>query len=464
MKNLYFISALFLFTGLCDAQCTLTISQNPPPPVCNVNPTLTAIVAGGGGLVIDQNQSVNTTCMATFGQQDLAQSFIPTATTVCGAGINLTNNAAGPGIATISLWSNLPTLGGVMLATGTVVSNPNTWADVMWPSAVTVTIGTTYYLVFQGSNTAQCIGGSTSNPYPGGNVYANLGFSSFPGFDYTFRTYSGCSPSATYLWSTGSTSAAITATTNGAYSVTITAGACTNTAVQSITINPSPTISVNSGTICSGKSFTIIASGANTYTYTPGGPVVSPTTTASFSVSGTDLLGCVSASPAISNIFVNPLPFVSVASTSSLLCTGQTATLTATGATSYSWNTGAATAVIVINPTITTTYSVSGTDTNGCKKVTVFTQSVSTCAGINQLGNNNFVIKVFPNPVNSKLFIDAGGIEMKNTKLSVINPLGQILFESDFKTEIDLHFLAGGIYYLKIWDGIYQRDFKIIKD
>lgn len=47
------------------------------------------------------------------------------------------------------------------------------------------------------------------------------------------------------------------------------------------------------------------------------------------------------------------------------VCAGNSATLTATGATSYSWNTGATTSNIVITPTVTTSYTATGT-TGGC--------------------------------------------------------------------------------------------------
>lgn len=47
------------------------------------------------------------------------------------------------------------------------------------------------------------------------------------------------------------------------------------------------------------------------------------------------------------------------------LCTGNSLTLSATGATSYSWSTGALTSSIVVNPTVSTSYTLYST-VNGC--------------------------------------------------------------------------------------------------
>ena len=48
---------------------------------------------------------------------------------------------------------------------------------------------TTQYLVFTSTNNSYGIAGDTGNPYPFGSVYAN-NFNNFPGFDYSFRTFS----------------------------------------------------------------------------------------------------------------------------------------------------------------------------------------------------------------------------------------------------------------------------------
>lgn len=141
-----------------------------------------------GAQVIDQEQNSDTTCMAGFGQVDMAQSFIPTFDNVAGGGVFLSTGLGSPETITIELWDNLPPAGGNYLAGGSILGNPGTWVDVFWPG-VSVTPGNTYYLVFYSNGSSVCFAGDTANPYPFGQVYANSGFGSFPTFDYTFRTY-----------------------------------------------------------------------------------------------------------------------------------------------------------------------------------------------------------------------------------------------------------------------------------
>jgi len=186
---------------------------------------------------------------------------------------------------------------------------------------------------------------------------------------------------STYSWTGGlsGSPAAITPalTTTTTYTVTGTTSGCTNTAVATVTVNPSPTVSVNSPAICSGQTASLSASGATSYTWTGGlASTATPTTptlttTTTYTVTGT-LNGCTAT--AVSTVTVNALPNVQVNSPG--ICNGQTASLTATGATSYSWSTGANTASISVSPTSTTTYTVTGT-TGSCSKTATATVAVT---------------------------------------------------------------------------------------
>jgi hypothetical protein len=76
------------------------------------------------------------------------------------------------------------------------------------------------------------------------------------------------------------------------------------------------------------------------------------------------------------SVTVNPNPTISVVSSNTLSCSGSNITLTASGANTYTWNTGATTNTLIDNPTSTTTYTVDGTDANGCTASVTFTQNV----------------------------------------------------------------------------------------
>jgi hypothetical protein len=181
----------------------------------------------------------------------------------------------------------------------------------------------------------------------------------------------------TYTFSSGT--AVVNPATTTAYSVigTSTAGCVSVPAILNVTVNALPAISVNSGTICLGQSFIISPGGASTYTYSGGSATVTPQVTSIYSITGTSSAGCLSPAAAICSVIVNPIPFITVTSSKTKICAGETATLISGGAASYSWNTGALTSSLAINPSTTTTYSVLGVDLNGCQNSVALTLTVN---------------------------------------------------------------------------------------
>lgn len=278
----------------------------------------------------------------------------------------------------------------------------------------------------------------------------------------TSLTYSWTLPGG---WTGSSTTNTILAApgTSGTLSVLATYSCGTSpTQTLLVTIDPTPTIAVNSGAICSGTSFTIVPNGANTYTFSSG-PVVSPTTTSSYSVTGTSTTGCVSSSAAISNVTVNSLPTISANTSNSIICGPPfqgTATLTASGASTYTWNTTATTTAIAVSPSVTTVYTVTGTDANGCTNSSSFTQSVSTCAGIDRISNSVSEIQVYPNPFNNKITVVSNSAKQP---VLIYNALGSLIYKTEIeneKIEIDLSKESSGIYFIRIGTQIK----KIIKE
>jgi hypothetical protein len=175
------------------------------------------------------------------------------------------------------------------------------------------------------------------------------------------------SGASTYTFSNGSST--VNPTANTSYSVTGTSAlGCigSNTAVSSVTVNAIPTVAVNSGSICSGSVFTIVPTGAATYIFSNGSSTVSPTVNTSYSVTGTSAAGCVGSNTAVSSVTVNSIPVLSIALSSSVICAGNSSTLTASGAATYTWNTTATTATISVSPSTTTGYTLNGTSSAGC--------------------------------------------------------------------------------------------------
>ena len=166
---------------------------------------------------------------------------------------------------------------------------------------------------------------------------------------------------STYTYSSGSNIVSPSVNTNYTVTGTNSNGCVSLTgAVSSLTVNALPVISVNSGAICAGDSFTLIPSGASTYTYSSGSTVVSPSVNANYTVTGTDNNGCIAAVGAVSSLTVNALPVISV--NSGAICAGDSFTLIPSGASTYTYSSGSN----IVSPSVNTNYTITGTGNNGC--------------------------------------------------------------------------------------------------
>jgi trimeric autotransporter adhesin len=166
-----------------------------------------------------------------------------------------------------------------------------------------------------------------------------------------------------------------TATTT--YTVTGTTNGCTATDQVVVTVTPGPTVTTSGDvSICIGDNTTISAGGVSTYNWdnnlgAGASHTVSPLTTTTYSVVGTDANGCLG--NAQLTVTVNPLP--TITATNVALCEGNSTTITANGATTYSWSpatyldatTGAS---VTYTAGQSTTYTITGTDANGCVNTT----------------------------------------------------------------------------------------------
>jgi len=189
----------------------------------------------------------------------------------------------------------------------------------------------------------------------------------------------GTSPH-TYLWNNGNTSSSLTSLSPGIYTITITdINSCIIT--QSFTVQASDapvisTIAITNVTCFGGNNGGAalnVTGGVQPYTWIWQGGVSSGASAANlvagnYNVTVTDVTGCSSfhlvsiSQPDILTASVN----VPVA-----ICIGQQATVTAgvSGGVppySYSWSTGSIQSQINISPAVTSTYTLSVSDANGC--------------------------------------------------------------------------------------------------
>jgi hypothetical protein len=183
----------------------------------------------------------------------------------------------------------------------------------------------------------------------------------------------------TYTWSTtsNSTSIVVSPTVPSQYTVSGTdAQGCIASLVRPLNVNTSLALNGTApSTACAGQSITISINGADTYSWstseTTGTITPAPTANTTYSVVGTS--GSCTGSIAVS-VSVIPMPTVNVTGNFTV-CAGQTVSLTATGATTYSWSTGSTNASITTAPLTNSLYTVRGF--NGACTMTVPVSVVS---------------------------------------------------------------------------------------
>lgn len=302
----------------------------------NVNPTSTTVytVTGTNGTCTGRN-----TIAITLSTAPTVTASV-TNTTIC-SGTPVTVNVGG---ATSYTW--LPSGSGtssILNPSATTVysitgSNGSCTSAVR---TVTINVGTPLTLGVSASSTALCAGQSA------------------------ILTATGA---ATYAWFPGSVSTAtmnVNPTSTTVYTVTGTNGSCNASQTITITVNSIPTVtaSVTNTTICSGTPVTVNVGGATSYTWLPSGSgtssILNPSATTVYSITGAN--GSCTAAVRTVTITVTTTPTVGLSASSSI-CSGQSATLTASGATSYTWLPSGSGATKIVSPSTTTAYTVTGSN------------------------------------------------------------------------------------------------------
>ncbi len=194
-----------------------------------------------------------------------------------------------------------------------------------------------------------------------------------------------------YIWSNGATTSSIIVSplSNTTYTVEVHNGACKKDTTISVAVGAKLPITITGPVrVCAGTPVTLTSSGGAGYTYlwnngaTTSTVTVTPlfNTTYSVAVSNGFCNGDTSWS-----IIVLPAPVVTLSATSTSICAGDNATITATGGGTYLWSTGSTNAVINVTPLVTTTYSLSvsnGTcNTDTAITITVNTKPVAVISG-----------------------------------------------------------------------------------
>jgi hypothetical protein len=209
---------------------------------------------------------------------------------------------------------------------------------------------------------------------------------------------------------------------------------------------------------CSGNADSLIAPPVTGGTYTWTGPgivsganaqIATANIAGTYSVTVATLAGC---SYSLDTTIAFSGSAVQVTSYTNSLCAGSTSTLTASGATTYTWSTNETTAAIAVTPTVSTTYTVVGTEAGGCKSTIAFTQTVINCSttGINQLINSRDQIIIYPNPSKDILTVDGLPLN-ENIEIKILDFLGNIVKQVSTNSNpllINITDLNEGVYFM----------------
>ena len=302
-------------------------------------------------------------------------------------------------------------------------------------------------------------------------VVANISASVTPGSsticsgDDVILTASG---GIDYTWSNNATTESITVSpiSNTTYTVTVTdGGSCsaTDSGVVSVNQIPNASISPTIASICSGDTVMLTASGGISFSWSNNGitanAIVSPTITTSYAVTVTDANGC--AATEMRTITVNPLPVASAAANPATIMQGESTSLVASGGATYVWGNEQVTSSFTDTPAVTTTYTVTVTDTNGCNSSAQTTVTVLP-TGVSELQSKP-MFTIYPNPSNGIMEIVFQSEISSGTKVEIYSMSGKQVYVLKFNDQSGKQFslsylnLPSGIYYVRTESG--QRFF-----
>lgn len=316
------------------------------------------------------------------------------------------------------LWSNSLTTATLSnLAAGTYSVDVTDANGCTTSSTIVVTATSAPAVTLQSSSNITCFGGTTGAA--------------------TVNVTGGSSP-YTYAWSpSGGTAASATGLSAGTYTVTVTGSdGCTQT--QTVTLTQPTAIAMTGNSTAENcgdgnGSASISASGGTPgYTYVwsnaSTNDTISNLTAGSYSVTATDANGCTSSSTVV---VTNNSSAIADAGISVTITSGQTTQLTGTGGVIYNWSPSGSLScsncqMPIASPTVTTVYTLTITDANGCTASDTVTVYVDIACGELYLPN-----AFSPNgdQQNDVLFVRGNCI--KEVNLQIYNRWGEKVFETN---------------------------------
>lgn len=283
-----------------------------------------------------------------------------------------------------------------------------------------------------------CAGGIATISASGANTYTWNNISNVTSFT--------ASPSVTTIYTLNGTSSQ---------------GCVANTVTTAIIVVASPSLTVNTTSICAGNAASLTAQGCSTYTWANGAGnspvlIVNPITTTQYTVTA-NASGCLNTVSVVATVIVNALPSPSITNAQKLFCKADMdAVLTATpmgGVFSGPFVSGN-----LFSPNAIGEYSVvySYTNTNRCANSCKETFTVGACLGYSlQTKENNLLL--FPNPAITSICVKHAGRVVSGVYIRDV--FGKIVFEGRLDQEytvLSIESLPSGMYLLHIKDDMSQ--------
>ena len=166
--------------------------------------------------------------------------------------------------------------------------------------------------------------------------------------------------------------------------------------------NPVASFTYSPSNICQGTQvqFTNTSQNATSYSWSfPGGnPSTSTQTnpTVTFNTAGNINVTLIAHNGTISDtitqsVTINPLPTVSASANPSSICVGGSSVLSASGANTYNWSNNMTGSQITVSPATSSTYTVTGTNLNGCTNTATVSITVNALPTININANPQYI-------------------------------------------------------------------------
>jgi hypothetical protein len=406
----------------CSSTDAMTVTVDPKPTVnagadvsiCNQSSTVLTAAGSGGTTAYNYAWSPSTGLSATNTASVTANPTVTTTyivTLTDSKGCTATDNVlvtvqTKPTVvasADVTLCTGASTLLDVTVtgATGSIsyAWNPSAGlsaSNVKSPTA-NPTVTTTYTVTATDangcSNTDNVV--ITVNPRPTANAGSDVTICAQSSTTLA-GSATGGTPAYSYSWTPTATLSSGTIanpvanpTVTTTYTLVVSdVNGCSSTDAMTVTVDPKPTVNAGADvSICNQSSTVLTAAGsggttAYNYAWSPStglsatniaSVTANPTVTTTYNVTLTDSKGCTATDNVVVTVQTKPTV---VASADVTLCTGASTLLdvTVTGATgsiSYAWNPSAGLSAANVksptaNPTVTTTYTVTATDGNGC--------------------------------------------------------------------------------------------------